>query len=293
MSDISTTEKRNQYTLEKFQQAWIAGDVDSLCTLMTEDAVYHSSIGPKPGQAWRGREELRDGFTAMLATDIGEVIDRGSVFHQNSAMARWEYRPAVGPSQLGCDYFEFEKGKISLKDAYRKILRPELKSTKEKSPLLQAQQSVDDITIREFQFEDVPQLLQLMKGLAVFEGYIEDFKVKEEDIINAGLFENPSFRAFIAVTNSGELTAMAVTYVVPWTYDIKPTLVMKELYVKPEWRGKKLGERLLGTVYAFANQIGASRIQWTVLKTNEKAQRFYKKNGGMGDDVWELWGKKS
>lgn len=293
MSDLVTAEKLNQSTLEKFQLAWKMNDVDTLCALMAEDATYHASIGPEPGQAWRGQQELRDGFITMLAADTGEVIDRGSVFHQNCAMSRWEYRPAFGPSQFGCDYFEFDEGKITLKDAYRKILRPDLISKIIKRQPKEAEGSNGKITTREFQLEDVPQLLQLMKDLAVFEGYINDFKVTEADIIDAGLCENPSFRVFVAVTISGELTAMAVTYVIPWTYDMKPTVVMKELYVKPDWRGQKLGEKLLGVVYAFANQIEASRIQWTVLKTNENAKRFYEKNGGTSDDVWELWGKNN
>jgi ribosomal protein S18 acetylase RimI-like enzyme len=65
---------------------------------------------------------------------------------------------------------------------------------------------------------------------------------------------------------------------------------MKELYVKPQWLSQKLGEQLLGEVYNHARQTGAARVQWTVLKTNERAKLFYARNGGEADGVWELWG---
>ncbi len=285
-----TGEQRNKATLEAFQRAWKAKDVEKLCALMTANGIYHSSLGPLPGQKWQGRDELHAGFQTMLAADGGEIIDRGVDYHHNIAFARWEYKPENGISQLGCDYFKFEDGLIALKDAYRKSTVPLPKISTPSNPSNSTPQKTG-FTLREFEREDVEQLLQLMRDLAIFEGYIDDFAVTEKDLLQYGLEDNPSFKAFVCVATTGELAAMAVTYLIPWTYDLKPTIVMKELYVKPQWRSYGLGKQLLNAVYTYARQKGAARVQWTVLKTNDKAKHFYIRNGGKEDNTWELWGR--
>ena len=41
---------------------------------------------------------------------------------------------------------------------------------------------------------------------------------------------NPEFHALIAQDQLGEILGMAVYYIVPFTFDLKPDLVLKELY---------------------------------------------------------------
>ena len=147
------------------------------------------------------------------------------------------------------------------------------------------------VIIREFRHDDIADLLGMMRDLANFEGYLDDFRVGAKDLENFGLTKNPSFQAHVAQTPTGELAGMAVTYIVPWTYDMQTTLVMKELYVKPQWRSKNIGEQLLQAVFRYGDNIGASRIQWTVLKTNSRAIKFYQRNGGAHDQIWDLWGR--
>ena len=146
------------------------------------------------------------------------------------------------------------------------------------------------IIAREFTKEDVPQLLELMRGLARYEGYIDDFKVSEDDLVENGLNQNPLFKAFVVhVDKSTNLLGMAVTYITPWTYTMRPNLVLKELFVKESARGSNVGHALMDAVVKQAKSISANEIQWLVLGNNHKAQKFYSKLGGKHNNQWQIW----
>lgn len=144
------------------------------------------------------------------------------------------------------------------------------------------------LTIRPFERKDVADVLRLMRGLAVFEGYIDKFRVTERDLIEHGLGENPRFGVLVADL-SGRIIGIAVHYIIPWTYDLKPTLVLKELFVDETARSSGAGAALIDALKRHAAAIGAPRINWTVLATNENAKRFYRREGAAPDAIWEPW----
>lgn len=145
-------------------------------------------------------------------------------------------------------------------------------------------------TVRAFTETDVPQLLELMRGLARFEGYIDGFRVTEEDLIRYGLGSDPSFEAFIAESSDLKgLVGMLVLYRIPWTYDLRPTLVMKELFVRDDARGRGVGRALLARAAERARELDCPRLIWTVLPSNEAAKRFYAAAGASRDVDWEHW----
>lgn len=143
--------------------------------------------------------------------------------------------------------------------------------------------------IRAFQKQDIPQLLELMKALAVFEGYIDQFAVTEQSLEDYGLGDNPRFGVLVAPHRSGRLLGMAVHYTIPWTFDLKPTLILKELYVSDQARGSGVGQALIRALAAEAKRVGAPRIKWTVLDSNIPAQKFYSALGGCCDQEWQSW----
>lgn len=112
--------------LRRFSDAWTAGDVDTLMSFMTEDCVYFASAGPEPGTTYRGREEVRRGFAAMLFYDRDRERHGGAaVIVGNVGFAEWSFeeRDEAGDSVLirGCDIFEFVGDRIRKKDAFRKV----------------------------------------------------------------------------------------------------------------------------------------------------------------------------
>jgi rhodanese-related sulfurtransferase/ketosteroid isomerase-like protein len=113
--------------LRQFGAAWARGDLDALMGFMIDDCVYLASVGPEPGATYRGREEVRRGFAAMLAYDRGRERHGGTVvLTGDRGFAEWSFTETTtdggGRIIRGCDLFEFRDGRISRKDAYRKVL---------------------------------------------------------------------------------------------------------------------------------------------------------------------------
>lgn len=148
----------------------------------------------------------------------------------------------------------------------------------------------DSLTVQSARIEDAEQLLEMMKGLAAFEGYIDDFKVTLSDVQEMGFGQNPLFKAFVAfMDNQDDLKGMAITYIIPWTYDLKPVLILKELFVREDSRSGGIGAALFRSVEGYAREIGASKVQWTVLKDNVRAKKFYQLHRAHPDPQWDCW----
>lgn len=145
-----------------------------------------------------------------------------------------------------------------------------------------------NFTIRPFTREDIPQILEMMRGLAVFEGYIDDFVVDTQTLTEWGLGENPKFHVFVA-DQDGELIAYAACYEIPFTMDSRPTLVLKEMFALPKARGTGAAGGVMQAVIDKAKAIDAGRINWLVLPDNERAKKFYQKHGGSHDTDWHHW----
>lgn len=134
---------------------------------------------------------------------------------------------------------------------------------------------------------DEGELLVLMKALAKFEGYIDQFAVTEADLSRV-LFQEPSTQVLVAQVEQ-TLVGMLVFYRLPFTYDMKPWWLMKELYVDEQYRSLGIGEQLFQALKAYAQAEGGSRIRWDVLSTNLPAQRFYQRQGARHNDQWQLY----
>ena len=81
-----------QGVLRSFGAAWDVKDLDKLMSFVTEDCVYSASIGPEPGQTFRGRDAVRAGFAAMLTYDAsGESHGRCAVVLGHIGLVEWAY----------------------------------------------------------------------------------------------------------------------------------------------------------------------------------------------------------
>jgi GNAT superfamily N-acetyltransferase len=138
--------------------------------------------------------------------------------------------------------------------------------------------------------DDAASLIVLMKRLAAFEGYLDRFAVKEADLLERGFnAQRPQFAALVCQEDPGDLIGYAVVYVVLFTFDLAPTLVLKELYVTQEARGTGVGKALMNRVIDHARAEHCGLLKWDVLRTNTKAKKFYTQFGGMHDSAWENW----
>ncbi len=138
---------------------------------------------------------------------------------------------------------------------------------------------------------DADALLALMRELAEFEGYAESLAVTPADLLARGLAPagEPQFTAFVAERPGKGLLGYAVVVETPFTYDLRPTLTLKELYVRADARGTGAGTALFDQVLAHGRARGAGRLKWDVLPANEPARAFYRRAGGAPDHDWERW----
>ena len=137
---------------------------------------------------------------------------------------------------------------------------------------------------------DAPELLSLMRGLARFEGYDDRFAVTVETLLERGFSPErpPEFTAWVAELD-GALLGYAVIYVIPYTFDLRPTVVLKELFIDERARGRNFGHGLMNAVIEHARTLNARLIRWQVLPGNVAAKNFYRQHGAGVDADWENW----
>ena len=144
--------------------------------------------------------------------------------------------------------------------------------------------------IRRARASDASELLSLMRGLARFEGYDDRFAVTVDALLERGFSPQrpPEFTAWVAELD-GELVGYAVVYVIPYTFDLRPTVVLKELFIEAAARGRNFGHGLMNAVVEHARSINARLIRWQVLPDNTPAKNFYRQHGAAADADWENW----
>jgi ribosomal protein S18 acetylase RimI-like enzyme/ketosteroid isomerase-like protein len=288
----------NHAVLERFIAAWGRKDLDDLMACVTDDFVYAASIGPEPGTTYVGRDAVRAGVQAMWAADAGSQAEITEInIVGDAGWMRWIYRWPVGTAthddEIGCDLVTFRDGRLTRKDAYRKVQLPRSVPFAEHDTerrCVAAEVGVGYVT-RYANADDAAALLVLMKQLAAFEGYADQFRVTENDLLARGLAHDSAghFTAVVAQSDLGELWGYAVVYLIPFTFDLAPTLVLKELLVTETARRAGVGNSLMEYVTAHARASQCRLLKWDVLPSNDRAKSFYRKWGGKRNSAWENW----
>jgi GNAT superfamily N-acetyltransferase len=143
-----------------------------------------------------------------------------------------------------------------------------------------------NFTIRDATKEDMPQALELIKELAIFEKEENAVEVTVQDLQNDGFGDLPAFTCFVAELNN-KVEGIALVYKRYSTWK-GPILHLEDLVVSQKMRGLGMGSALLDEVVKFAFSLGAKRINWEVLDWNEKAINLYEKKGAKVLRDWDV-----
>ncbi|MBW2938494.1 GNAT family N-acetyltransferase [Aureisphaera sp. CAU 1614] len=138
--------------------------------------------------------------------------------------------------------------------------------------------------VRPSRKEDMPQVLELIKELAVFEKEPDAVQVSVAELEAAGFSDNPQFTCFVAEKNL-EIIGMALVYFRFSTW-VGKTVHLEDLIVKEKMRGKGVGMALYKRVMEYAKEESVKRVNWMVLGWNKDAIDFYE---GTGATVMEEW----
>lgn len=134
---------------------------------------------------------------------------------------------------------------------------------------------------------DVPELLRLIRELAVYEK-LEHQAVGTPPQLEAALFgPRPACEALMADAG-GRTVGFALFFTTFSTFLCKPGLYLEDLFVEPAHRGSGIGKALLARLAALTVERGGGRFEWRVLDWNEPSIRFYESLGAVIMREWLL-----
>ncbi len=128
--------------------------------------------------------------------------------------------------------------------------------------------------IRQAIEQDFIEIIELIKGLAVFQGKPEKM-LNTLELMKA---EQQYFECLVAENETKEIIGIAVYSFVYHTW-VGKSIYLDDLYVKESYRGQKIGSRLLKALFAVAQRQNCKKVRWLVSNWNTPAIEFYKTFG--------------
>lgn len=136
--------------------------------------------------------------------------------------------------------------------------------------------------------DDVPLLLTLIRELAEYEELGHEVHATPERLHGALFGANAVAHAIVARTADGTPAGFALYFFNFSTFVGKPGLYLEDLYVRPEYRKRGLGRRLLAHLAKVAVERDCGRMEWSVLNWNEMALRVYRAIGAQPLHEWTV-----
>lgn len=142
---------------------------------------------------------------------------------------------------------------------------------------------------------DVPTILALIHELAAYEKASSSVLATESSLRSTLTFPTSSSSSptagfaktlLIFPPSSTHCAGMALYFHNYSTWRAAPGIYLEDLFVRPEFRGRGYGTRLLAELARETEKCGGKRLEWSVLKWNEPSLRFYE---GLGARRMEEW----
>jgi GNAT superfamily N-acetyltransferase len=132
--------------------------------------------------------------------------------------------------------------------------------------------------------EDAPLALEFIRELAEYEHLLDQMQATE-DSIRKYVFEEKKAEVIIAEYD-GAPAGFALFFYNFSTFLGRPGLYIEDLFVKPPFRGKRLGKLLLTFIAHLAAERNCGRLEWACLDWNEPSIAFYKSQGARPLSEW-------
>jgi GNAT superfamily N-acetyltransferase len=128
--------------------------------------------------------------------------------------------------------------------------------------------------VRRVREPDVPAVLGLVHGLALYERLSHECEMTEEQLANALFGPAPALFGHVAEVD-GEIVGFALWFLSFSTFRGTHGIYLEDLFVLPAHRGGGLGRALLAELAAECVRRGYARLEWSVLDWNDPAIGFY------------------
>ncbi len=133
------------------------------------------------------------------------------------------------------------------------------------------------IRVRPIEEGDVDELLAMMRALAEKEGEAAHLTVSPARLRETGFGDRPHWSGLFA-TIMGETVGYATCTRDFHLWSGAERITIDDVFVRPEFRGMGIGERLMTAIFDEARAKHAL-VNWTVQTDNERAIRFYQRLG--------------
>ena len=142
------------------------------------------------------------------------------------------------------------------------------------------------VVVRKATKEDMPDVLELIKELAVFEKQPNAVQIDIDTLVTEGFGSQPLFTCFVSLIE-GQIVGMALCYFRFSTWKGR-SVHLEDLIVKESKRGQGVGMALYKSVMEYAASFNVKRVEWVVLGWNAQAIKFYEKTGATILKDWYL-----
>ena len=137
----------------------------------------------------------------------------------------------------------------------------------------------EDILIRRAERQDVPLLLDFIRGIARYEK-MENEVIASPEVLEREMFDEHRAEAVFAVVDGREV-GFALYFYNFSTFIGHSGLYLEDLFVWPEYRGKGYGKALLLHLVKTAWEHQCGRMEWMSLDWNKPSNDFYLSLGAM------------
>ena len=141
-------------------------------------------------------------------------------------------------------------------------------------------------TIRPAGPADTPAILRLVRGLAEYEGLLQEVTATETELRDVMFGPQPQTHALLADV-AGEPVGLALFYYTINTFKLRNNLFLEDLFVEPACRGTGVGLALMRHLARRAVAENCGRIEWRVLNWNRPSIDFYQRLGAQPIQHWQ------
>ncbi|MBW2410388.1 MAG: GNAT family N-acetyltransferase [Deltaproteobacteria bacterium] len=148
--------------------------------------------------------------------------------------------------------------------------------------------AVSAFEIRPATGADVPIILGLIRELADYERLSKEVVATEADLHHWLFGEKPVAEILIG-EYGGKPVSFALFFYNFSTFLGKPGVYLEDLYVKPDYRHKGFGRRLMAYIAQWAKAKNCGRFEWAVLNWNTPAIELYENLGAVPQKEWTVY----
>ncbi len=145
----------------------------------------------------------------------------------------------------------------------------------------------NEVAFRFAERNDVPLILDFIKGLADYEKMSDDV-IADEAMLEEWIFDKEKAEVIFAVADGKEV-GFALFFHNFSTFLGRAGIYLEDLFVLPEYRGNGYGKALLKKLASIAVDRKCGRLEWCCLDWNKPSIDFYLSLGATPLEDWTIY----